>query len=98
MSAGIIESYKDSPLFSTKSISERCKCDKKFHAAVQNCLKRYYSGDWGDIERSDKHLNDLAVVNKNDRIFAEYDIGCRRIFIITEEDLSYTTVLFSSEY
>lgn len=98
MSAGIIESYKDSPLFSTKSISERCKCDKKFHVAVQNCLKRYYSGDWGDIERTDKQLNDSAAKNKDDRIVAEYDIGCRRIFIITEEDLSHTTVLFSNEY
>lgn len=98
MSAGIIESYKDSPLFSTKSISERCSCDKKFNAAVQNCMKRYYSGDWGDIEAEDKALNDSAVKNKDDRIVAEYEIGCRRIMIITEADLSHTTVLYANEY
>lgn len=98
MSAGMEGTYKGSSLFSTKAISERCKCDKEFHAAIQNCLARYYSGDWGDIEAEDKALNDSAVKNKDDRIVAEYEIGCRRIMIITEEDLSHTTILYANEY
>lgn len=43
-------------------------------------------------------FSDAAVKNYNDRIVAKYKTSLGDIFIITECDRSYTTILFADEY
>ncbi|MDE6020535.1 MAG: hypothetical protein K2H01_06040 [Ruminococcus sp.] len=51
------------------------------------------------MDDEDKALNDAAVKNGDERIFAAYiDSTGRKIWIITEWDRSATTILFPSEY
>ena len=45
-----------------------------------------------------KETNDNALRNGNDRILAAYNTSEGKIYIITEHDLSYTTILFTHEY
>lgn len=66
-------------------------------ASLQRCRRR----DWGEMDASDKKQNDDAVAGEYNRIFASYtnvEHPDWRIWIITEADRSYTTILFPSEY
>ena len=68
--------------------------DFMFYQFVFGSLERYKNHDWGDICESDKRMNDLAAKNNDDRIVARYG----DIYIITEWDRSYTTILFCNQY
>lgn len=69
-----------------------------FYHFVFNSLERYKNCDWGDLPSEDKRMNDLATKNNNDRIVARYNSEFGDIYIITEYDRSYTTILFTNEY
>ena len=90
MTAGVFESYQS---------------DIDFSFFVDNCLERYLSGDWGDLDEDDKKLNNAAILNGDDRILAAYNFSNpsftskdNKIWIFTEGDRSVTTILFPSEY
>lgn len=62
-------------------------------------LARYMRGDWGDLGAEDREMNDNAVKEpQSDRILARYNLKCGSIYIITEWDRSYTTLMFCNEY
>ena len=88
-------------LVATAGVAEAMRENPDFDAFVQASLARYLQGDWGDLEESDKKMNDAAVKNGDDRILAAYkknDGKAWKIWIITEWDRSATTVLFPDEY
>jgi hypothetical protein len=61
-------------------------------------LARHASGDWGDVCREDKQLNDEALV-EGSRLLSAYDLANgERLWIITEADRSSTCLLRPSEY
>lgn len=61
-------------------------------------LNRHQCGDWGPIDPDDRGLNELAL-EQGERIFSVYHLPDEtRIWIITEWDRSYTTVLLPGEY
>jgi len=82
----------------TRTVNDAIADNSKFAKEVTVALKRYASKDWGDMDESDKQLNDNAVATGEDRILAAYKTGKGKIYIITEWDRSYTTVLFADEY
>ena len=46
----------------------------------------------------DKEMNDKALGTGAARVLAAYDTSEGRVYIITEQDRSYTTILFANEY
>ena len=80
----------------TGGINEKMADDERFAKFVLDSLKKYRSGDWGNVCDEDKKLNDEAVSNGS-RILGAYE-GMYRIWIITEADRSCTTTLFPDEY
>lgn len=46
----------------------------------------------------DKEMNDNALRTGTARVLAAYDTSEGRVYIITEQDRSYTTILFADEY
>ena len=72
--------------------------------AIQKCLERHCSGDWGDMCDDDKQLNQDSLDEEREKgytcenLFSMYetDYGC--IYIITECDRSATTILLPEEY
>ncbi|MBK9260237.1 MAG: hypothetical protein IPM54_10420 [Polyangiaceae bacterium] len=65
---------------------------------VLGCLLRHANGDWGDLEEEDKRANELALKDDERLVSAyKFDDG-RKMYIITEWDRSYTTVLLPEEY
>lgn len=72
--------------------------DNNFTLEVNNAFTRYLNRDWGELEKEDALLNDLALINEDDRILARYKTSQGDIYIITECDRSVTTILFTEEY
>lgn len=90
--AGIM-SVKIGRLLVTRTVKEEVPVQRIIHA-----LNRFVNEDWGDVCDSDWHLNDQALQN-NERILAVYNIkGCGTIWIISDADRMYTTVLRPEDY
>jgi hypothetical protein len=61
-------------------------------------LARHIAGDWGDVSREDKALNDQSVKDGS-RILSAYLLNTGvSVWIITEADRSTTTFLLPEEY
>lgn len=83
----------------TSGIYEMVNEDIKFSQFVAKSFERHCNGDWGELVEEDKRLNDFALRNGNDRLFSKYVFNEEvSIYIITEWDRSYTTILFPKEY
>lgn len=82
----------------TRSINKKIATNLLFAEFVADSIVRYYHYDWGDLCEDDKKMNDSAVKNSDDRVFARYNNSSGDIYIITEWDGSVTTILFCNEY
>ena len=61
-------------------------------------LDRHVQGDWGNISREDKLLNDVALVSGERLLSAYRTLKNERLWVITEADRSSTTILRPDEY
>ena len=82
----------------TNGINSKMAENKKFSDEIMNCFKKYMVCDWGDICNEDKEMNDNALRTGTARVLAAYNTSEGRVYIITEQDRSYTTILFADEY
>ena len=60
-------------------------------------LARHHSGDWGELDAHDRRENELSL-KRGWRLASSYPVGDEKVWIITEADRSYTTILLPSEY
>lgn len=82
----------------TNGIRNTMIMDNEFTKFINKSLERHFNGDWGDLCKEDKDLNDSALHNGDDRMLSRYEFNGEPIYIITEWDRSVTTILFPSEY
>lgn len=90
-------------LVSTAAIAEAIKQIPEFLPWLNDRLLDYSKCRWGDTSPQDKEMNDLAIVNGDDRVVAMYRCPIdndmiENVYVITEWDRSVTTVMFTSEY
>lgn len=91
--------FKLGNVVATNGVYEMVGEDIKFNQFVTNSFTRHCNGDWGDLDNEDKRANDFALRNGDDRLFSKYNYKDGiSIYIITEWDRSYTTILFPDEY
>jgi hypothetical protein len=61
-------------------------------------VQRHLDGDWGEVSQEDREINNAALQNGG-RLLSAYRIGSGvKLWVITEEDRSVTTVLLPDEY
>ena len=86
-------------LVCTRTINEHLK-NETTKKEIFSAIDKYITCDWGNLCEEDKKMNEYAIENNNDRILAKYHIDSinEDIYIITEWDRSYTTVMFCYEY
>lgn len=86
-------------LVCTRTINEHFK-NETTKKEIFSAIDKYITCDWGNLCEEDKKMNEYAIKNNNDRILAKYHIDSinEDIYIITEWDRSYTTVMFCYEY
>ena len=63
----------------------------------QSLLTRHHHGDWGDVCFDDACANDHAL-ESGGRLFSAYKVGQDKVWIITEADRLYTTLLTPEDY
>ena len=93
----------DKQLFNLGSVSATKRVVNDVPASTINSLiLKHISGDWGDLCADDIEANKFAIENDL-RILSKYtvittDKELEDVYIITEHDRSYTTVMFVDEY
>ena len=92
-----MEKFSLGKLVMTRAVHDKMNSDIDFAIGVLDSMEKYRSFDWGDLCESDKAENEQALKD-GERIFALYNIGSDKIYIITEHDRSVTTILFPYEY
>lgn len=65
---------------------------------VVMALARHSVGDWGDLSKYDKNLNDKALEQGGRLLSCYKDTNGNKFYIITEHDRSITTILLTYEY
>ena len=60
-------------------------------------LSRHVCGDWGDVPPEDAAANQ-ASIEQGTRILSSYKVASEVVWVITEADRAYTTLLLPSEY
>ena len=93
----LISEFELGEIVQTKRIGEARK-NTQFDKEVENSFKRYCKTDFSGMPQEDIDLNKSAIANGDDRIFGAYNTSLGKIYIITEHDRSYTTILFADEY
>lgn len=83
----------------TRGINDDIAENAEFAKDVLNSLRRYAAADFSDMEyEEDIQMNYDAIENGDNRILASYETCEGKIYIITEWDRSYTTILYPHEY
>lgn len=82
----------------TNGVDSLMKKSERFGQFVSKSFIRHCNGDWGNLCKEDKEMNESALKNGDDRLFSRYENGEWCIYIITEWDRSVTTILFPEEY
>lgn len=92
------------PLFNLDSVAATSKVAEVLDGkTINDLVTRHLMGDWGNICEEDKESNRQAI-KEDYRILSCYDLkqygyeDLERVYIITEADRSYTTLMFVSEY
>jgi hypothetical protein len=60
-------------------------------------INRHSKGDWGDVGTEDAKANQDALAYDG-RIFSVYHVGTQKLYLVTEWDRSYTTLMCSQDY
>lgn len=89
--------FKVGQVVATRAIADQVETDPDYGLWIKDCFRRYVTGDWGDLGADDIQANDDAVAG-DERILARYNHSSGDIYIITEWDRSYTTILFTTDY
>lgn len=85
-------------IIQTERINEAKMNNSRFRKEVDRSFLKYCYADFSDMSQEDIDLNKSAITNGDDRIFGAYNTSLGKIYIITEHDRSYTTILFADEY
>lgn len=88
-------------LLATQRVASLMQEEPGFDRFAKASFRRYLNADWGEMCESDKQQNDMALIQRDNRIFASYENAEHpnwKLWIITEYDYSATTLLLPSEY
>lgn len=84
-------------LYATKSIDLLMQESSHFRDDINTALNKYIHNDWGETCPEDVKANNEALKHGG-RIIAAYETYKGRVWMITDEYRSSTTILFPSEY
>ena len=70
---------------------------QKNNINLTELVTRHASGDDGDLCKADQELNDLAIKEEG-CVFSTYQTNGVKIYVVTEWDRSYTTIMLAEDY
>lgn len=82
----------------SKRVATTVLFDEPFQRFVTESLLAHQRRNWGCVSQSDWVENEAAAL-VGDRMFSVYEYGGEvRVWIITEPEFGYTSILFPGEY
>ena len=96
-----LEDLKKLPLLQTRGVAADIK-DAQTHAYILNCLKRFFSGDYGEICEEDTQANNSDLAAGDGHILARYkgqaslkgDIYIEAMFYYEKlDDINYSYIM-----
>lgn len=94
----IIETIKDTSKFDLGEIIITCRVLENISfVELINCIKKHSQGDWGIVCKETADINNSALCT-SDNILSVYTLSGKEIWVITEPQSGYTTVMFPEEY
>lgn len=98
-------SFQSGQHLMSRAINDLSMAHKEFALFLFECLTRHLKGDWGDCCPEDIATNEEALLN-GDRLFSVYHLPQElnnihtndKLWIITEANRQYTTVIFPNDY
>ena len=90
--------FDPGPIVVTRGVHDMMANNEDFTRHVDISLIRHLTGDWGDICDEDRCANEWALGVGEQLLSVYTKEGTPKIWIITEWDRSYTTVLFPEDY
>ena len=73
--------------------------ERSWHDELNLFVSRHLFGDFGDMDEEDTASNNRAIETGADRVFSSYTTTKGiKLWIITEWDRSYTTILRPADY
>jgi hypothetical protein len=88
--------------FTTGSVVVTPGVRSSFEAGfLQTCYQRHKTGDWGDLDPTDRAMNSRAQHRKGSRLMSAYKKDQETLWVITEGPEGsdrVTTFLLPSEY
>lgn len=98
-------SFQTGTVLHTSTVIQIAKENPVFALFLMQSINRHKNNDWGDCCEEDWNSNDSAII-ENNRIISVYHLPQdlkklhrnEKIWIITEGDRTYTTILFPAEY
>ena len=85
-------------MMQTRGVHHAAFLDPAFEREIGHALARHAAGDFAEMSAEDRAANQLAIEQGGERVFSAYETSRGRVWIITEADRSFTTVLFPREY
>ena len=83
----------------TAGLAAAMETDPATNSAVLDALRRFTSGEWGELPQEDKEANDRDLLAECGRVLARYPTPSGPIYIIyypgSEEP---ATILYCAEY
>lgn len=79
-------------------VTTRTIADELEPIMIETFIRRHVTGDFGNLHDEDIEMNKEAVKSGEDRILSAYDSPKGKVYVITEWNREYTTVLFADEY
>jgi hypothetical protein len=76
----------------TRSVAESVDPSK-----IASMIRNHITGDFGVLENEDIDSNKQAI-EQGDRVLSAYMVQGQKVYVVTEWDRSYTTVLYADEY
>ena len=93
--------FDNAKIFYTCGVVEKSTDNNKLRQEVENCVRRFNAGDWGEVSEFDGEQND-ETVKEGGMVLGAYDTSQGRVWIIAESSNAYEydkiTVLFPNEY
>lgn len=76
----------------TKEIADKLEPEK-----IASLIRSHITGDGGILCNEDIQANQEAIKN-GERVLSAFQTSQGKVYVITEWDRSYTTILFADEY
>ena len=86
----------------TRGLNDAIADNEETAQAVHEAIRRFYAGDWGELEQEDKDANDRDLKERDGHVLGKYGTPAGNIYInlefYEEEPKDIACIMFCNEW